>query len=93
MSIGHNENDTQFFSRQWRMGSCYGPKHGRKYQGTPIHHDRCCLRPGQYTLTCINKQSIYGWGNIKFEIDGKGYCDDFIGFKSMRTVHVQGIHK
>ena len=90
MSIGHNENDTHYFSREWRMGPCYGPKRGLKYQWTTIDHDRCCLLPGQCTLTCINKKSIYGWGNIRFEIDGKRYCDDFIGFQTMRKVLVQG---
>ena len=90
MNIGHNENDTHYFSRQWTLESCYGPKPKFNYTTPGIHFDRCCLPPGQYTLTCINEQSTYGWGNVKFEIDGKRYCDDFIGFKAMRTVSVQG---
>ena len=54
-----------------------------------ILYDRCCLSPGRHTLTCINKKSELGWENFTLEIDGKRYCDDFIGFKAMRTILFQ----
>ena len=89
-TIGKNEKDTLHFSWEWKLESCYGPKHGFDYSPNEIHYDRCCLPPGQYTLTCINRQSKYGWGNAFLEIDGKRYCDDFVGFKAMRKVSVLG---
>ena len=101
MDIGNNTNDNQFFSRQWTMGPCYGPTLFTNYSNTisgdytpnEIHYDRCCLPSGKYTLTCINRKSTYGWGNVTFKIDGRKYCDDFIGFKAMETVLVQGKDK
>ena len=97
MHIGDNQNDTIYFSRQWRLESCYGPKlepvilpNGPWSKPMKTHYDRCCLSPGKHTISCINEQSTYGWGNAYLEIDGERYCDDFIGFKSMRTLFVQG---
>ena len=89
-TIGLNKNDTLHFFREWKLESCYGPKLGWNYSPNEIHYERCCLPPGQYTLSCLNRQSKYGWGNASLEIDGKRYCDDFVGFKAMRTVSVLG---
>ena len=89
-TIGPNKDDTLHFSREWKLESCYGPKLGWKYAPNETHYDRCCLLVGQYTLTCVNRQSNYGWGNASLEIDGKRYCDDFVGFKAMRRVSVLG---
>ena len=90
ISVGPNENDALHFSRQWKLDSCYGPKPGLDYVRNEINYDRCCLPPGRYTLICINQKSAYGWGNAFLEIDGKRYCDDFVGFKAMRTISVLG---
>ena len=88
-----NENDARDFSRIWKMGSCYGPKFGQNYLSNGTFYDRCCLQEGMYTLTCQNKNSPYGWGNVTFEIDGKRYCDDFVGFHAMRAVSIKGEQK
>ena len=88
-----NENDTVHFDREWTLGSCYGPKLGFNYSTNELWYDKCCLPDGQYTLTCKNTRSVYGWGNATFLIDGKRYCDDFVGFKAMRTISVQGIKR
>ena len=85
-----NENDSVHFDREWTLGSCYGPKLELKYSSNEIWYDRCCLPEGQYTLTCRNTKSKYGWGNAKFIVDGKRYCDDFVGFKAMRTISIKG---
>ena len=92
-----NENDAVLFDREWSLGSCYGPKRGMKYgssysSSSPYEtwYDRCCLPEGQYTLTCSNTKSKYGWGNVEFKINGKRYCDDFVGFKVMRTISIEG---
>ena len=90
MNVGDNKGDSGLFSPEWRMGSCYGPKHGWTYSSNETHFDRCCLTPGTYTLICKNTKSKYGWGNTDFKINGKRYCDDFVGFKAMRTITIQG---
>ena len=100
MKIGPSYNDTMYFSRNWKLDSCYGPKrYGsnmsiKRYENSmesiQIHHDRCCLLPGKYTLVCMNTKSTYGWGNVTFEIDDKRYCDDFVGYKAMRKISVEG---
>ena len=90
MKVGDNKENNDSFSPEWRMGSCYGPKYGWTYSSNETHYDRCCLPPGTYTLICKNTKSKYGWGNAVFKIDGKRYCDDFVGFISMRTVSLQG---
>ena len=85
-----NKNEMVLFDRKWSMGSCYGPPMGRKYSSNEIWYDRCCLPEGQYTLTCSNTKSKNGWGNVVFKINGKRYCDDFVGFKAMRTITIKG---
>ena len=91
IEIKVDRDDSVDFLRQWTLGSCSGPTYnGTSISSTTTYYDRCCLTPGQYTLTCHNVQSKYGWGNATFEIDGKGYCDDFVGFKAMRTLFVKG---
>lgn len=89
----HKEEDVLKFSREWEIGSCYGPKLGNTYDSNTMRttYDRCCLLPGEYTLTCVNKKSEYGWGNAYLEIDGARYCDDFSGsWKAMRKISVYG---
>ena len=91
----NNENGTNYFSPEWTLGSCYGPHvqcghMSTCYERYPIQSELCCLSPGRHTLTCINRKSQFGWGNFTFEIDGKRYCDDFVGFKAMRTILVEG---
>ena len=89
IQFGQNyENDTDYFAPEWTLGSdCKG----RIAYENSIYFHRCCLQPGQHTLTCINKKSEFGWGNVTFEINGKRYCDDFVGFKAMRTISFEGM--
>ena len=94
MNVSDNNEDNGIFSPEWRMESCYGPKNPDylipKYDSNEVHYDKCCLPPGAYTLICKNSKSKYGWGNSNFEINGKRYCDDFVGFKAMRKVFIEG---
>ena len=85
-----NENDKDKFLPEWTLGSCYGPKYEVIYDENEIHYERCCLLPGRHTLTCINRKSEFGWGNVTFKINEKRFCDDFIGYKAMRTMLVEG---
>ena len=90
--LGQNyENGTGYFSPEWTLESCHGPPFDWPYDENEIYYDRCCLLPGRHTLTCINKKSEFGWGNVTFKIDGERYCDDFFGFKAMRTILVEGM--
>ena len=89
--MGENDEDKKdLFSPEWTLGSCFGPKPRFNYDQNNLVYDRCCLLPGQHTLTCINKKSKYGWGNVTFEIDGKRYCDDFFGYTAMRKISFNG---
>ena len=94
ISIGDNANEYHFL-RQWKLETCEGPPPEQNYASRTTYYERCCLLPGRYTLTCIDKLkkhsvNTYGWGNAYIEIDGQRYCDDFFGFKAMRTVSVIG---
>ena len=88
MKIGDNKDINASFSPKWPAGSCFGPR--ATYSPNTTYYERCCLSAGTYTLICKNTKSKYGWGNAYFEINGKRYCDDFIGFKAMRKVSIQG---
>ena len=88
MEMGDNKEDNALFSPEWRMGSCFGPRNTYLFNVT--YYERCCLTSGKYTLICKNTKSKYGWGNAALKINGKQYCDDFVGFKAMRTVSIQG---
>ena len=80
------EKDKDNFSQEWTLGSCYGPTGVYSYKNYKFQSELCCLSPGRHTLNCINKKSEFGWGNFTFEINGKRYCDDFVGFKARRTI-------
>ena len=92
MSVGENDwrDANSQFSSEWTMGSCFGPKYNKSYLHNEVWYDRCCLPEGQYTLTCKNTKSVYGWGDSTFEINGERYCDDFVGFTAMRSILVNG---
>ena len=96
MVVGSDERtrnvtlNMNYFSRHWQFGSCFGPKHDWHIAPMQTYHDRCCLSPGEYSLTCLNTKREYGWGNAYLEIDGNRYCDDFVGFKAIRKVSIKG---
>ena len=55
---------------------------------------KCCLKPGPNTLKCYNTPKwvapILGWRYAQLEIDGHGYCDDFIAPSALRKVMILG---
>ena len=90
-----DEKNKSLFSRQWKLDSCYGPKKFASLKSiqdevNKTYMDRCCLKPGIYTLVCRNEMGPYGWGNSFIEIMGQRYCDDFVGYKGLRRVIVTG---
>ena len=52
--------------------------------------EKCCVSPGNYTLTCSNTRHPHGWKKGFITINGAHYCDDFMGFKAMRRITVKG---
>ena len=72
------------FHRTWTIGRCHGPP---KYRD---QDQRCCLNPGEHTLICENEFHPIGWGKESVKIQGQEYCNDFVGFKAMRSVLISG---
>ena len=97
-----NQVQESFFTRKWELGSCSGPeeeywyKHlaerTNEYQSGYSYGHRCCLRPGAHLLICSNEASHYGWGDGFVEIFGQRYCDDFVGFKTIRRIEIKCKH-
>ena len=94
-----NQNNEGLFSLSWKIGSCTGPKKifdetnstsSNKYESNRVYIDMCCLSPETYTLQCSNTNKPYGWGKSFIEIEGQRYCDDFVGYKGLRKVLVEG---
>ena len=50
--------------------------------------ERCCLAHGNYTLACKNKEKPDGWYGGYLEIQGRVYCDDFVGYKGLRELTI-----
>ena len=75
---------------QWSLGSCSGIQHYPQDFTRYEYRERCCLQPGTYTLTCQNNKQPEGWNNGFIELQGKRYCDDFIGLKALRKVEIVG---
>ena len=74
---------------QWKLGNCSTVG---KYEDNKQYLHRCCLKPGEYTLTCTNMNNDHGWKKGYIEIQGHRYCDDFMGYKSMRRITILGIN-
>ena len=72
----------------WTLGPCSTSV--TYNNGNPIKEPDCCLAPGNHTLTCYNTRKPHGWKQGFIVINGERYCDDFIGYKAMRRVIVNG---
>ena len=72
---------------RWTLGNCsnhyghYNHSLGNEFRN---YHQRCCLPPGQYTLTCQNDNYPDGWHGDYIEIQGQRYSEDFLAYKAMR---------
>lgn len=78
-------NAKDIFERQWNIGRCKGLATTTKNGG-----ERCCLNPGKYALICQNLVRPFGWGKASIKIQGQEYCNDFVGFKAIRSVSISG---
>ena len=74
--------------KKWTFGPC---SNAHKYEDFTQYVERCCLLKGQYTLTCINTGRPEGWKRGFIEIQGHRYCDDFMSFKEMHQIDIEGI--
>ena len=73
----------------WWLGTC--GSNGFMYENYKKYIFRCCLGPGQHTLTCINKQNPYGWGDGHIEIQGHRYCNDFISYRLIQQIMIRSM--
>ena len=96
--VGETENEKSSFlmsssTVRWELGSCSSASSklgGTSYQYPAIYIERCCLKPGIYTLICYNIPPAQGWKNAYVKIDGHQYCDNFINYKSFQKIVVTG---
>ena len=72
---------------RWTLGECKNPE---SYDDFSSYVERCCLAPGQYTLTCQNTDHPDGWYGGYIEIQGHRHCDDFLAYKAMRRIIIKG---
>ena len=63
------------------------------YGNNQNYIQKCCLKPGQQTLTCINTIKPYGWDDGYIEIQGHRYCNDFMSYRSMQTITITGMNQ
>ena len=81
----------QYADLEWQIGACYSNRNW--YQTFEKYIERCCITPGQHTLTCINKQQPFGWGTGYIEIQGHRYCDDFMSYRLMQKITINSTKK
>ena len=71
----------------WTLGPC---STSLQYKNDKIIKENdCCLTPGNHTLTCYNTRYPHGWKKGFIVINGRRYCDDFIGYKAMRRIIIE----
>ena len=81
-------------SVRWDLGTCtslnseFGSTFNYDYDFPALYTERCCLRPGRYTLACYNNPPARGWNNAYIIVDGHRYCDNFIGYRSLQKINV-----
>ena len=91
-------NNVQYMDIGWSIGTCSAAMTYQMKRNDPsmkiryplsIFTKRCCLEPGKYTMTCFNKRPE-GWNGAILEVLGQQHCNDFVGFKAMRHLHIKG---
>ena len=88
----------QYDDLEWQIGPCYNngtwylDKNIENYKKFEKYIERCCITPGQHTLTCINKQKPFGWGMGYIEIQGHRYCDDFMSYRLMQKITIDSMN-
>ena len=78
---------------RWSLGTCSSVNtnvDNRGHQYGSLLVERCCIAPGKHTLTCDSTIPTRGWKNAYLTIDGRTYCDNFIGFQLRQKITVAG---
>ena len=70
----------------WKFGPCSS---SLSYADHETYIERCCLREGIHTFSCLNKKKPIGWLDGYIEFQGQRFCDDFMSYKAMRKVEVR----
>ena len=70
----------------WEFGHC---SNSTKYEDFMMYVEKCCISPGNHTLTCYADKQPDGWKQGYIEILDHRYCDNFIGFKTMNRVEIK----
>ena len=79
------------YGLRWTFGSCSSSLNYDNFLGhLHSYTERCCLPPGEHTLACNGNKKYEGWADSSLEIQGRQYCDDFIGYEAMRRIIVTG---
>ena len=84
---GWNSYWTDGMNRRWTLGHCSSAE---MYIKDAQFTETCCLPPGNHTLTCDTQEQARGWKSAYLEIEGHTYCDDFISYKALRKVEIEG---
>ena len=77
------------YETQWSLGSCsltsddYIP--GTVQKLTKM----CCLPPEQHVLRCESSNNM-AWKQSSIEIAGHKFCDDFVGYATLRKIDISG---
>ena len=71
----------------WRIGHCSSREYKDSLSREIINTYRCCLAPGEHILTC-EASGQFHWRQSYVLIQGRKYCNDFIGFKALRRITI-----
>ena len=72
---------------KWTFGTCSSAVDS--YNGNRIYIERCCQLQGIHTLSCLSKYPE-GWNTEYIQLQGHQLCDDFVGFKALRQINLEG---
>ena len=102
VDVALTQHDGITRSIKWNLGQCtssisyhwpnhYSPSH---MSAQFLYTKRCCMEAKQYTLICGIKdmrKKHEGWAESFLTIQGRRYRNDFVGYKALRKVSINGI--
>ena len=72
----------------WNIGSCSNTTYIYNVDaGSEVNVDRCCIKKGDYILSCKSNNQ-HSWKQGYLEIQGRRYCNDFVGYRALRRVKI-----
>ena len=71
----------------WQIGHCSSGEYRNSLDRTYINTYRCCLTQGKHILTC-EAGGQFHWRQGYVLLQGRKYCQDFIGFKALRWITI-----